>query len=162
MLIGAVAVAALMPQLVTPPAVVPGGRVVLPLDGMPAVGEQPSFFGAPLVDDAHAFWIAQPVAGELVAVRARWSQEDGGAVCEVVALPPFTASVWGYSASCPAGADVLGSPVFGPRGEPIAAARSLGRYLVSVDGERVIVNIAREIREYGSTPQPRVSPLGGP
>jgi len=57
---------------------------------------------------------------------------------------------------------VPGSPIFGPRGEPIAAPRSLGRYLVSVDGKRVIVNIAREIREYGSTPQPRVSPLGTP
>jgi len=161
-LIAALAVTALMPQWVTPPAVVPGGRVVLALDEMPGLGAAPLLFAAPLVDEAHAFWVSQPLQGELVAVRARWSPSEDAGACEVVALPPFTAPIWGYSAVCPAGVEVPGSPIFGPRGEPIAAPRSLGRYLVSVDGKRVIVNIAREIREYGSTPQPRVSPLGTP
>jgi hypothetical protein len=31
-----------------------------------------------------------------------------------------------------------------------------------VDRDRVIVNISREIREYGATPQPRVAPLSTP
>jgi hypothetical protein len=161
-LIGAVAFAALAPQLVTPPAAVPGGRVVLALDQMPAVGGEPRFYGAPLVDEAHEFWLAQPAPGELVAFPARWSPAEGGPECEVLALEPLVAPVWGFGANCPEGAEVLGSPIFGLRGEPIAAPRSLARYLVSVDGERVIVNVAREIREYGATPQPRVSPLGTP
>ena len=162
MLIGAVAFAALAPQLVTPPAAVPGGRVVLALDQMPSVGGEPHYYGAPLVGEADAFWIAQPAPGEFVAVPARWSPTDGGPDCEVLALEPLVAPVWGFGARCPEGSEVLGSPIFGLRGEPIAAPRSLARYLVSVGGDRVIVNISREIREYGATPQPRVSPLGTP
>jgi hypothetical protein len=161
-LIGVVAVAALMPTLVTPPAVVPGGRVVLAREAVPAFGQPPARIGAPLVGDGQAFWIAEPVRGEIVAVRARWSPSEDAPECEVSAIPSITGTLWSFGASCPAGVEVLGSPIFGPRGEPIAAPRSLGRYLVSVDGERVIVNIAREIREYGATPQPRVSPLGTP
>lgn len=161
-LIGGVAFVALAPQLVSPPAVVPGGRVILALADMPGVNEEPRFYGAPLVDEEHAFWIAQPASGDYVAVAARWSPSEGGAECEVTALEPLIAPVWGFGATCPEGSDVGGSPIFGPRGEPIAAARSLSRYLVSVDRDRVIVNVSRELREYGSTPQPRVSPLGTP
>ena len=86
MLIGAVAFAALAPQLVTPPAAVPGGRVVLALDQMPSVGGEPRYYGAPLVEEADAFWIAQPAPGEFVAVPARWSPTDAGPDCEVLAL----------------------------------------------------------------------------
>ena len=161
-LIAAVSIPALLPTLVTPPAAVPGGRVVLALADMPAVGAEPRRFGPPLIPDERTFWIAQPLKGEYVAVLARWSPREGDKECSVVPLPPFTAPVWSYSASCPAGVDVAGSPVFGPRGEPIAAPRSLARYLVSVDRDRVIVNISREIREYGATPQPRVAPLSTP
>lgn len=161
-LIAVISVPALLPSVVTPPAVVPGGRVVLALREMPAVGAEPKRIGAPLLDDLQAFYIAQPIKGELVAVRARWSPSEGAPACEVRPIPPFTAPVWSYSASCPHGAEVLGSPIFGPRGEPIAAPRSLARYLVSVDRDRVIVNVSREIREYGATPQPRVAPLATP
>jgi hypothetical protein len=141
---------------------VPGGRIVLALADVPAVGAEPRRIGAPLIEDARSFYIAQPVAGELVAVLARWSPREGAPECEVVPLPPFTAPIWSYSATCPADAGFAGSPVFGPRGEPIAAPRSLARYLVSVDRDRVIVNVSREIRERGATPQPRVAPLGTP
>jgi hypothetical protein len=161
-LIAVISVPALLPQVVAPPALVPGGRVVLALADMPGLGAEPKRFGAPLVDEAHSFYVSQPLKGELTAVIARWSPVQGGPVCEVLPIPPFTAPVWSYSARCPAGTDLAGSPIFGPRGEPIAAPRSLARYLVSVDRDRVIVNISREIREYGATPQPRVSPLSTP
>lgn len=161
-LIAAISIPAVLPTIVTPPAVVPGGRVVLALAEMPPVGGEPKRIGPPLVADGQAFYIAQPLKGELVAVLARWAPSEGAPECEVTALPPFTAPVWSYSARCPAGVEVAGSPVFGPRGEPIAAPRSLARYLVSVDRDRVIVNISREIREYGATPQPRVAPLSTP
>ncbi len=159
-LIALISVSAVLPQIVTPPASVPGGRVVLALADMPAVGAEPKRLGSPLIDDGHAFYVSQPLKGDYEAVLARWSPADGVPPCEVVPLPPFTAPVWGYSARCPE--ELLGSPIFGPRGEPIAAPRSLARYLVSVDRDRVIVNVSREIREYGATPQPRVPPLSTP
>jgi hypothetical protein len=161
-LIAVISVPALLPSVVTPPALAPGGRVVLALRDMPAVGAEPKRIGAPLVEGERAFYIAQPLKGEYVAVLARWSPREDGPACDVRPVPPFTAPVWSYSASCPSTAEVLGSPIFGPRGEPIAAPRSLARYLVSVGGDRVIVNISREIREYGATPQPRVAPLSTP
>lgn len=161
-LIAIISVPALLPTVVTPPAVVPGGRVVLALDAMPGVGEEPRRVGAPLVDGDHAFFIGQPLRGDFVAVRAAWSPGPGMPECDVHPIPPITAPVWSFSASCPAELELSGSPIFGPKGEPIAAPRSLGRYLVSVDRDRVIVNIAREIREYGATPQPRLSPLATP
>ncbi len=161
-LVAVISVPALLPSVVAPPAVVPGGRVVLALKDMPAVGAEPKRFGSPLLDEGQAFYISQPLKGELVAVLTRWSPREGAPECEVTPIPPFTAPVWSYSARCPAGVEPLGSPVFGPRGEPIAAPRSLARYLVSVDRDRVIVNISREIREYGATPQPRVAPLATP
>lgn len=162
MLIALISIPALLPSVVTPPAAVPGGRIILARDAIPATGYEPLRIGAPLIDETQAFFISEPIRGELVAVRATWSPAEGAPDCEVTAIPPFTAPVWGYSASCPGGAVVAGSPIFGPRGEPIAAPRSLGRYLVSVDRDRVIVNVSREIREYGATPQPRVSPLSSP
>ena len=161
-LIAAISIPALLPTVVTPPAVVPGGRVVLALKDMPALGAEPKRFGSPLLEEGQAFYIAQPLKGEYVAVLARWSPAEGAATCEVLPIPPFTAPVWSYSARCPEASGALGSPIFGPRGEPIAAPRSLARYLVSVDRDRVIVNISREIREYGATPQPRVAPLSTP
>lgn len=177
-LIGVVSYVALLPNLVTPPAVVPGGRVVLARSAVPAVGGQPvlvaanqerSTFAAgthigvdvPL-DEMHSFWLSQPKRDQYVAVLARWSPGPGEPACAVTTVPPFTAPVWSYSAECPAGAHVEGSPVWGPQGEPIAAPRSLARYLVSVGSDRIIVNVSDVIREYGATPQPRVAPLSTP
>lgn len=156
-LIVAVAVPAVLPQVLTPPAVAPGGRVVLPLSDLPAVGAMPRHIGEPLVSEEQAFWLTQPLAGEAVAVRARWSS-DGGA-CEVIPLPPFTAPIWSFTGECDEAAGIEGAPVWGPRGEPIAAPRALDRYLVSIGADRLIVNVGREIEGYGATPQPPVSPL---
>lgn len=160
--IAVISVPALLPQVVTPPAVVPGGRVVLSMAAMPTVNGQPVLIGRDLVDDAHTFYIARPAKDELVAVRSRWQGPEAGAsACEVRPLAASTAPMWRYVASCP-GVATFAAITFGLRGEPLTSSRSLERYLVSVDRDRVIVNISRVIESYGATPQPRVSPLATP
>jgi hypothetical protein len=159
-LIAGISVPALLPQVVSPPASVLGGRVVLALGQMPPVNGQPVRFGAPLVDDAHSFYVAQPAKGVYVAVTPRWTAENGTS-CGVAVVAASTAPMWRYVASCP-GFETFAAITFGLSGEPLTASRSLERYLVSVDRDRVIVNISRTIESYGATPQPRVSPLATP
>ena len=161
-LIAGISIPALLPQVITPPAVVPGGRVLLPLANMPTVNGEPLRIGPALVDEERSFYVAQPAKGEFIAVRTRWQGPEAGASpCEVRPQAFSIAPAWRYVASCP-GAQTLAAITFGLRGEPLTAARSLERYLVSVDRDRVIVNISRVIESYGATPQPRVSPLGTP
>src|SRR6185503_20379398 len=59
LLVGGVAVFAAAPQLVTPPALVAGQRLVLASTDLPAVGAGPKRFGPPLVDDGRAFWLVR-------------------------------------------------------------------------------------------------------
>jgi len=141
-LLGGVAVFAAAPQLVTPPALVPGDRLVLSTADLPAVGAAPKRFGAPLVDDAHAFWLARLSNTETVAFRATWTDRIGRA-CPVSwnetldnrPLRYFTASCTGS-----------GATLFNERGEAgPGAPRGLDRYLVSVSDDRVIVNLSRLI-----------------
>jgi len=161
-LITGISVPALLPSVIGPPAVVPGGRVILSLSAMATVNGEPLRVGPALVDDEHSFYIAQPVKGEFVAVRARWrGPESGAATCDVRPVAMSIAPMWRYLASCP-GLPPFAGITFGLRGEPLTASRSLERYLVSVDRDRVIVNISRVIESYGATPQPRVAPLATP
>jgi len=161
-LITGISVPALLPSVIGPPAVVPGGRVILAIASMPAVNGEPLRFGPKLVDEEHSFYIAQPAKGEFVAVRAFWrGPEAGAATCDVRPMAMSIAPMWRYVASCP-GVATFAPITFGPRGEPLTATRSLERYLVSVDRDRVIVNISRVIESYGATPQPRVAPLATP
>ena len=151
-----VALFALAPQLATPPALVPGARVVLARGDLPKVGERPVRIGEPLIADADAFWLFQPAPGEWVAVRAYWVHLDQGIRCAVIAgktTPGPAGAVWRNGDEC--SSDRWN---FGPRGEPVKAPRGLDRYLVAVEGERVIVNIGRTIRGFGKTPQPTRSP----
>lgn len=131
----------------------PGDRLVLASAALPPPAAGATRFGPPLVPEDRAFFLLQPERGEAVAVRAAWQQSGGGAICPVTLVPP-RASGERFRAECPDGART-----FGARGEPIAAPRGLDRYLVSLEGERLIVNLSRPIRGFGSTPQPRVSPL---
>jgi hypothetical protein len=141
-LLAGVAVFAAAPQLVTPPALVPGDRLVLSVADLPAVGAAPKRFGPPLVDDAHAFWLARLSSTETVAFRAIWTGSLGRD-CPVTwneslnnqPLRFFTAACKGS-----------GATIFNDRGEAgPGAPRGLDRYLVSVSDDRVIVNLSRLI-----------------
>ena len=142
-LVGAVAVFAAAPQLVTPPAVVPGDRVVLPLTDLPGAGAPPRRYGPPLVDGAHAFWLARLATGETVAFRALWTN-DAGRECPVGWISEVNGSpVRFFAAECTGFAT---RPFFKDNGErSVAASRGLDRYLVSVSDDRVIVNVSRLI-----------------
>ena len=69
-LVSVAAYGALAVELATPPASVIGGRVVLATSDAPAVGAAPKRYGAPLVDEAHAFFLVQTRKGEYVAWRS--------------------------------------------------------------------------------------------
>jgi len=139
---------ALAAELATPPALVPGGRLVLAKSDVPAAGAPVKRYGPPLVGEAQAFWLAAPAKGEPIALRAAWSPEDGAPEC---AVEPGRGTA--FAARC--GTDFT----FGPNGEPVGAPRALDRYLVSVEGERIVVNLSRVIRGYGKTPQPALTPF---
>jgi len=133
-LLGGIAIFAAAPQLVTPPALVAGDRLVLSVADLPGVGAAPKRFGAPLVDDSHAFWLARLSTTETVAFRAFWT-DQGGRQCSVF----WNNEIFG--AAC--GSDLT---LFNDRGEAgPRAPRGLDRYLVSVSDDRVIVNLSRLI-----------------
>ena len=157
----AVAVAALAPQFATPPALVPGDRLVLAAEDVPAGGVAPVRIGAPLIDDARAFWIHTEKTATY-AVLARWSTRPGVADCvvepdNVTSVPPGVNP--GYEARCG-----TVTYLFGPNGDarPVAptsasmkrADRGLDQYLVSVSGDRVIVNLSRVIESSERTTGP--------
>lgn len=153
----AVAVPALAPQFVAPPALVPGDRLVLAASDVPAVGAAPKAIGAPIVDEARSFYLVQPAKGEVLAIRYRWAPRIGEPACRVLARaggvrPGFTAM------DCAVFAPNSTPPAFDLRGDPAndAASRGLDRYLVSVSGDRVIVNLSRviEAAERTSAPVP--------
>jgi len=64
-----VAVASLAPQFVTPPAMVPGDRLILSASEIPAVGARPRLVGAEVAGAQRSFYLVQPAKGELRAVR---------------------------------------------------------------------------------------------
>ena len=165
-LVGGVAVFAAAPQLVTPPAVVPGDRLVLPLSALPpivgGVGAPPTKIGPPLVPDEQRFLLAR-AAGGAIAVRAWWAPRPGDAEC------PVEMGIAGgsieYVASCERTAGRLYRfDANGAAREP--TYRGLDRYLVSVSGDRVIVNLSRLIEAPERTlvpvptgiPQPQATP----
>lgn len=169
-IIAIVSLFALAPQLATPPALVPGDRLVL--TRAQAQGEQGSpvrvvtgpgeiSFGEAKRPDEEAVWLFHLGREEFVAVSERWRDPGTGEACAIHAmlgarraLADPTIPAFGAAGPCAAG-----SVTFGVRGEPLDAPRGLDRYLVSVDGDRVIVNLSREIRGFGKTPQPTRSPL---
>jgi len=63
-----VAYFALGVQLATPPAAVPGGRVVLALAEIPRAGEAAKRYEPPLVDPSHAFVVFSGSGGRIFAV----------------------------------------------------------------------------------------------
>jgi hypothetical protein len=142
-IVGVVAAFAVAPQVVSPPALVPGERLVLAPSDVPPLGAPPKRVGPPLVDDAHAFWIARVSDTEVAAFSTHWSLR-GATNCPVAWTPTVNSSPTRmYTASC--GGRFV-TAFFTERGEPSAGApRGLDRYLVSVSDDRVIVNLSRLI-----------------
>ena len=141
-LLGGVAAFAAAPQLVTPPALVPGERLVLSVGELPAVGAAPKRFGPPLVDDGHAFWLARLSNSETVAFRAIWSDRLGRQ-CPVSWNETLNNQPLRFFTAACQGSDPF---LFNDRGEAgPGSPRGLDRYLVSVSDDRVIVNLSRLI-----------------
>ncbi len=125
-LVSVAAYSAMAVELATPPASVIGGRVVLAASDAPAVGAPPKRYGAPLVDEGHAFYLIQPRKGEYLAVLAS-------------AFP-----------SVKPGSE-LG---FSVRDTPGGPPPPYDRYLVSVEGAKVVVNTSRVINGTQVVPAP--------
>jgi hypothetical protein len=146
-----VSLLAVAPQFATPPALVAGERLVLAPKDAPTVGAPPKRFGPPLVDSAHAFWLAQPSRGDLRALRARWSPHVGDVECDVT-LAASNAGAAQLTALC---GDMNAIPTFELTGDAVMGARrGLDRYLVSVGDDRIIVNLSRLIRSDEKVPAP--------
>ena len=156
-IVAAVALLSLATQLAAPPALVPGNRVVLGVADLPPPGDRPVRIGAPLVPEERAFWLFQVAEGDYVAASAWWRRPGDDAPCAVIVgktTPGPSGAVWRAADECS-----TERWSFGPAGEPMTAPRGLDRYLVAMEGDRVVVNVGRTIRGFGRTPQPTRSPL---
>jgi membrane-associated protease RseP (regulator of RpoE activity) len=125
-LVVVVAYSALAVELATPPANVIGGRVVLSISDVPAAGASAKLYGAPLVDAQHAFYLVQYKPGQFIALRA-------------AGLPDLAR-----------GGDLGVSVNDTPGGVP----PPFDRYLVSVEGSKVVVNTSRVINGVEVVPAP--------
>ena len=126
LLVVGVAYSALAVELATPPASVIGGRVVLAVSDAPAVGASPKRYGPPLVDDAHSFYLVQPKKGEYLAIVASPFPSPPPALLYAVSVDPTSGGL---------------PPAF-------------DRYLVSVEGAKVVVNTSRIINGRQVVPAP--------
>src|SRR5512140_1964350 len=160
-----VAVAALAPQFVTPPALVPGDRLVLAVRDLPAVGAPAIRIGIPTVPSDEEFLIAQPAKGQYVAVRTEYREllAAGSPACTVRPMAGASLDQRTFIAECGG----IAAPTFNGRGQAIDfGARNLDQYLVAVSGDRVIVNLSRVIQADQRTnvpvptgiPQPQQTP----
>ena len=148
-------VMALAPNFVTPPALVPGDRLVLSTSEIPQTDMPPKTIGAPLVDDSQAFLVAQPSKGSVVALRSRWAPTTGATQCPL-ATTIFTGPTgreFGYTADC-GNATGRQYRFHADGGAFDGSYRALDRYLVSVSGDRVIVNLSRVIESSERTSGP--------
>ncbi len=106
------------------------------------------------VDDARSFYLVQPAKGQVLAFLARWSPTATEPDCRIAVAaggtPRFTAI------DCKVFAPPSPTPQFTMTGEPVDASthRGLDQYLVSVTGDRVIVNLSRVIEASERTNAP--------
>ena len=144
----AVALTALAPQIAKPPAVVFGDRLVLSAADVPAVGADARLVTTPIVDAARSFYLLQPAKGEVVAIRTTWEPRTGEPACRVTPFPQPRPAVSMFTVrDCAVFAPADPPLYFDAQGERVDARppRALDRYLVSVSGDRVIVNLSRLI-----------------
>jgi hypothetical protein len=148
-----VSLLAILPQIVTPPALVPGDRLVLPISDLPAAGAPPKLVGLPYLGSDRELWLVQPAKGEVYAFRRAWSfQRDGGGPCSIEIMGLAAAEQRTFIAKCADGR----APTFGGRGQSFEgpAMRGLDQYLVSRSDDRVIVNLSRVIQSSERTGGP--------
>jgi hypothetical protein len=143
---------ALAPNFVTPPALVPGDRLVLSAKEIPDGALR---VGSPLLEESRAIYVVRLVPpGVMYALATQWSPRAGDVSCPVTidgsARPPS------FVADC---GPVRGKFHFGASGNapetskgPVS--RDLDHYLVSVSGDRVIVNLSRLIESSQRTGGP--------
>ena len=159
-----VAVTALAPSFATPPALVFGDRLVLATSDLPDVGGPPRPIGPPLVDDARSFVLTQPTKGQVLALRTHWLGSDGS-LCRLT-TPPASTKQPLAAIGCFIRDISRGQPLFDLTGRSTNGYRGLDQYLVSVSGDRVIVNMSRVITPDERTqapvptgiPQPQQTP----
>jgi hypothetical protein len=150
-----VSLLAILPQIVTPPALVPGDRLVLPIADLPAVNQQPRRLEPTVGDTGRAFYLARPSAAEAFGFRARWAPTIGGTDCPVQIVTAATGNAfeYGYAASCLTSTGRVYT--FNARGDPKDGSyRGLDQYLVSRSDDRVIVNLSRVIQSSERTGGP--------
>jgi hypothetical protein len=151
--IGAVGLTALAPEIVTPPALVFGDRLVLAATDIPAPGTPPRRVSTPIVDDARSFYLIQPEKGTVLAFSARWRPRTSEPECRIIGATPIGFTAIDCAVFAPGD-----PPTFDRHGAPLnrAAVRGLDQYLVSMNGDRVIVNLSRliEASERTSAPVP--------
>jgi len=140
-----VSLLSIAPQIVTPPALVPGDRLVLTLDSVPGVGAGPRLVASPTIDDDRSFYVVQPERGRVLAFRAVWSETQGASACKVLPAPGRPTIQQFVAVECPAASGQKGSPLFDLRGVSTNGFRGLDQYLVSMSDDRVIVNLSRLI-----------------
>jgi hypothetical protein len=148
-----VSLLAIAPQIVTPPALVPGDRLVLAIGDLPAAGAPPKLIGAPLVSADREFWLVQPAKGEVYAFRRAWSyQAESGVPCTIEIMGLASVQQRSFIGHCQDGH----APTFGGRGQSFEgpAMRGLDQYLVSVSDDRLIVNLSRLVRASERTTGP--------
>jgi hypothetical protein len=136
-----VSLLAIAPQIVTPPALLPGDRLVLAIGELPAAGAPPKLVGAPLLAADREFWLVQPAKGEVYAFRRAWSsQADSGVPCTIDMMGLSSVEQRTFIAHCRDGH----APTFTGVGRTVeGGGRDLDQYLVSMSDDRLIVNLSR-------------------
>ncbi len=160
-LVAFVAYSALAVELATPPASVIGGRVVLATSDVPAAGAAPKRFGPPPSGTDGAFYLVQPAKGIIIAIKENWRPEGRTFSCVVEVedprLAPLDRNATFSLGGCGYGS--LGAGLQPSRwnadGDPIRGTdQPLDRYLVSVEGAKVVVNTSRVINGVRKVPAP--------
>ena len=153
-----VSLLAIAPQIVTPPALVPGDRLVLRLSDVAAAHIVPVRVGAPLIDDSRSFWLTRMLPGTFYAFPTRWSPRAGERDCpvEIDNASRTANSPPGFVVDC---GPARGTYRFSASGNfspttPRGSGRDLDQYLVSMSDDRVIVNLSRVIEASERTSGP--------
>jgi hypothetical protein len=160
-LVAVVAYSALAVELATPPATLIGGRVVLAASEMPPVGAPPRRFGPPPSRVDGAFYLIQPERGSVIAIKENWRPEGHSFSCVIEPEDPLLAPLDRNATFSLGGCDFggLGAGVqpsnWDAEGNPLRGTdQPLDRYLVSVEGSKVVVNTSRVINGVRKVPAP--------